>query len=792
MPFPLISLRRRGRFAPFLIPAALMFFVGALTCSLEAQTAPSFPVPSGAIYASPNGSPTGLGTQSSPIALSVAPSRLQNGDTLVLRGGTYSGVSELGLSIPNLTIQNAPGETVWLRGDTNVSGGWTTEILESGRTVWRRDGWNHSFPHNGGAIYIDPNYPAAGLRDTMTQNGAPLQQVVHKTDLVEGTFWVDSTNKRLYLGNAPSADLTATVSKRAISVWQGVAPNGYAYTGNGTKIRGLNFRGFADEGIIIGAPNVSIENCHFEWNGLQGVSVASNNRVNTGVVLRDCRFVSNGLKGVSAYRVNDLLVENCVFDGNNAERFSVHHDAAGIKFVGCRGVTIRDCIVADNLANGIWFDVSCFDSRAYRNDVRGNSKGIFCEISHRNWLAFNLLRHNETGLSIAGSSQTRVYNNTLAFNGVNLEVMDDGRTNDPHTDGPLNQGAPLDGNPFEIGENSEEAAMGATWWCRDNTLVNNLLWGGSGVSQLKADWSARSEATSLMVSSANFNAYGCQNGTHATHKWNLGSQQFRLYAALANFRAANPSFEINSLHQSASSGQNPYFVNAGSGDFRLHEDSLAVNAGAPLPLNIATELSVAQSPQHIGAMTAYFVPRVLETSAHEVVADAFVRDGSSAASNFGTLSELQIKRDATVGFSRQSHLRFDVSALRGKIQSVKLRLFGNLPAGTEAFVAASPVADDGWGETLVTWNNAPAGGSEITQTRVAGTTNTWYEWDVTEAAKSAVAGDKLLSLKLECAQVGIALARFNSRENSANRPQIVVESLVPVETTSGGGSGGSS
>lgn len=733
-------------------------------------TAASYTVPSGAIYVAPHGADTAAGTAAAPLSLSQAVKKATSGSTIVLKGGTYSLTAPISLS-KTLTLENAPGETVWIRGDISVAGGWSTEVLSNGKTVWRRDGWNYSFPNTLTGSYLDAADPYAGLRDMMTRGGVPLAQVGAKTQLVSGTFFVDTANQRLYVADAPTSDMTATAALRAFSIWQGVDSTGYAYSGKNCLLRGLNFRGFAEDAVMIGSPNVTVDNCLFAWSGSQGVSVADNGRVNTGVVLRNSRFASNGRKGIAANKVDGLTVENCIIDNNNAEGFNVGHDAAGAKFVGCRNVTIRDCQVTDNYANGLWFDVSCINPTAYRNRIENNVNGLYCEISTGGKLLFNVLVGNAWGITVSGASNTRVYNNTLVENGIDIEVKDDGRINDPTVDTPLQQGAGLDGNPLEPGESAEDAALGATWMCRSNTFRNNLFFDAGGEVLYKADWTARGEATSAMISASDHNAFGRPSTGPGVIKWNQGSKTYRLYTALSAFLTANPTYENSSQ---AADGTDPYFVSASTGDYRLRSTSPAVKAGAALPADLAQLLGVPASPQNIGALEAVAGAPASSWS-NSAIADAYVRDGSYASQNFGTVSELRQKTDSTTGqgYNRTTLLRFDLSNV-GSVTSAKLRLWGNSVSGASLPQRVRAVSNTTWSETGVTWSNLPALGSELSRTTLSGTAEKYYEWDITTYVQQAVAkGQTLLSLAVDGPAANVEQARFYSREAASNKPQII-------------------
>src|SRR5262245_13779769 len=60
-----------------------------------------------------------------------------------------------------------------------------------------------------------------------------------------------------------------------------------------------------------------------------------------------------------------------------------------------------------------------------------------------------------------------------------------------------------------------------------------------------------------------------------------------------------------------------------------------------------------------------------------LVADAYVRDGSYANTNYGKVANLRVKT-ASSNYNRWAYLRFDLGGVTGSVTLVKLRLFGRL------------------------------------------------------------------------------------------------------------------
>ncbi len=173
-------------------------------------------------------------------------------------------------------------------------------------------------------------------------------------------------------------------------------------------------------------------------------------------------------------------------------------------------------------------------------------------------------------------------------------------------------------------------------------------------------------------------------------------------------------------------------------------------------------------------------------------ADALVRDGTYAGTNYGTALELVTKKAATSNssYGRESYLKFDLTSVSGTISSAKIRLYGNLndANGTNVATAVYPVAITSWTEAGLTWTNKPAAGTTaLATTSVVNNTASWYEWDVTgfiEAEKAA--GRNTVSLALKNPAASTPYTTFASREAATNKPQLVITTTGSARTVSPG------
>lgn len=164
--------------------------------------------------------------------------------------------------------------------------------------------------------------------------------------------------------------------------------------------------------------------------------------------------------------------------------------------------------------------------------------------------------------------------------------------------------------------------------------------------------------------------------------------------------------------------------------------------------------------------------------------DAYVQDGTSANTNFGSAPDLQVKV-SDPGYNHESYISFDLSSYSaGSISGATLRLYGELEtAGTGYTVNVLPTSGS-WSESSITWNTKPADGSPvIASTTVSGTTGQWYTLDLTSYIQSQLAaGHTIISLAIKgAAYTTGGYADFNSREASSNTPQLVL--TVPQSAT---------
>lgn len=170
----------------------------------------------------------------------------------------------------------------------------------------------------------------------------------------------------------------------------------------------------------------------------------------------------------------------------------------------------------------------------------------------------------------------------------------------------------------------------------------------------------------------------------------------------------------------------------------------------------------------------------IETNVHALTstiglsADAYVRSGSYAGTNFGTATTLNSDSDDG-STTLWSYLRFSIGNV-GTISSAKLRLYvADTSAGPHT---VKRVSNTSWGETSINWNNKPAVDGVLVATIGSASSGSWIELDITSVAQP----NSTISLAIQPGSTdGLDL---RSRNHTSNQPQVVIVS------GGGGGSGG--
>jgi hypothetical protein len=224
---------------------------------------------------------------------------------------------------------------------------------------------------------------------------------------------------------------------------------------------------------------------------------------------------------------------------------------------------------------------------------------------------------------------------------------------------------------------------------------------------------------------------------------------------------------------------NPQFVSATSGastNFKLLATSPCLNTGLVMAANGGVDFYGTPLPAGTPDMGFYQHTSTGTTSILNATADAYVRDGSYATTNFGTLAYTVVKADA-VGYARKAYEKFDLSSVpASSVQAATLSLYVNsINTAPTRTISVYTTQTENWSETSINWNNAPTDTTYVGQIMITGTGT--YMLDVSSAINAQLAkSDHTVSFLLQNngANSSTNDITMNSREASSNQPTLRV------------------
>lgn len=429
--------------ATFALASPVSAFAAAAPApSMEAGTlipGITTPVSDQAIWVAPGGSDTGgNGSLAQPyrtLARGIA-SATATRNEVVLQAGTYH---ESIIVTKRVTVRSAPGAQVWMSGTSTMPASAWTRDAATGHSVatWSWTPYRVTPPPG-------TQDPAAGLPEQLFADGRPIRQVVNAASMTPDSFYYDATHGRVVLGSA----INPATTRIELSDLQGGLT--LQRGSEGSRILGIGFAGYASvwgHGRLSAAlllnmnsdstGQIEIAGSAFRHNGFAGVGA---NNV-PGLHVHDSTFVGNGNVGMRASTADGLVLEDSYFADNNlhyitsagthVSAWGTNHEIqhAGAKIGRSANVIVRRSVFANNLANGLWFDVGVSDTHVYGNRFEGNrTHGAFYEVSTRGYLFSNVSVDNgEMGFKTT-STHVLMSNNTSLRNGVGIGVVEDRRS----------------------------------------------------------------------------------------------------------------------------------------------------------------------------------------------------------------------------------------------------------------------------------------------------------------------------------------------------------------------------
>ncbi|MDF9799679.1 hypothetical protein OKW21_004942 [Catalinimonas alkaloidigena] len=543
----------------FLIALWMVFpvlTISAQPSGTSGTVSKNYSIPSGAYFAAPNGNGSAPCREGNPCSLSTALQKAPRGATIVLKGGTYRTSKYSTTIYRRLTIQPYPGANVTIKG-SEIEKDW----VASGNT-WRTQ-WDDLFgkPNNDDGRAIKEN-PMADHRDMVYINGQSQKQVSSKSQVSAGKFYVDYSSKNVYIGTNPSGKQV-----EISAVWWGF--NTYDLNESGVTIRGLKIMHYTDAGLFIGSPGTVIENCEVVWNGAAGIRVQHAN----DVVLKNNLFAYNACQGGGISYADRIKLINNSFKENNYENYNRNSwSASGVKLLWSKNAEVRNNSFVDNDANGLWLDERSNNSVIVHNFVKNSTRsGIHCEISNNVIIAGNVVlesgKHQSylgKGISVANSSGVKVYNNTLYDNELALDVIENTRGDEKDPNDP---------------------------YITRNTVIKNNILSEAFISEYPSSLyhMKKKNCGDNAISQQDNNAYyrSTAGDPNLAIRWKINNNscnEEQRFETIQEFKN-KLGFEKNGF--GIQGGSEPFFVNAGSDNFKLKSSSMAIKAGAPLPSDVA-------------------------------------------------------------------------------------------------------------------------------------------------------------------------------------------------------------
>lgn len=484
----------------------------------------SYGIPATAVFVANWGSDSSAGTMSSPVrtlarALVVAPSS----GTIVMRGGTYN---ESNAIYKTVTVQNYPGETVWLDGSTAVNG-W---VQDGAR--WRHDGWTTRFDHSptyskGAPDSSSPNWqfvnpasaPMAAHPDQIWLDGVQQTQAKSLASTGPNSFYLDEATSRLYVGSNPTAkQVLASNLVQALNI-----------RAAGVVIRGIGIRRFANSVWHVGAitvekPNATVDNVVVSEMATTGISIQS-----TGASLRKVTVERSGMLGIHARHADNLTITGVLSRWNNSEHFNIAPVSGGAKVGATRGVVVTNSSFSDNFGHGFWDDMSVYNSVFRGTNFNSNSgDGLFLEISARAVVGDSLFLNNKMdGIKVNNTSNVKIWNNTFLGNGRSIWLAQDARRNTNRNDAAVDSRVTWPDPEMP-------------WQLDDITLSNNIIGlpNGSANCVLCVEDYSRQETAEGMRIKVNGNIYNRLSPTSPSWLtvWSRGSAAPATFTSLASFK----------------------------------------------------------------------------------------------------------------------------------------------------------------------------------------------------------------------------------------------------------------
>ncbi|HEX5410749.1 MAG TPA: right-handed parallel beta-helix repeat-containing protein [Terriglobia bacterium] len=279
--------------------------------------------------------------------------------------------------------------------------------------------------------------PACMYPEDLFFDSKPLTRVPSGSLVVPGTWYLDYSAEKIYVGSDPGGHITE-LSTLGAAFWgdagnvtiQGLVIEKYACIAGKGAVNAMN----SLYGYGAAAVNWKVDSNEIMLN--HGVGV----RVNSGMVVTNNKIHDNGQMGIAG-NGDQTLVQNNEIYKNNFAGYAFDWEAGGIKFATyATNVTIDANYVHDNGGPGIHADISCDYVTIKNNHTAHNiGSGIHYEISYNGVISGNTVENDGSspqgtsfwygaGILISNASNVQVYGNTVTncMNGIGGTQTDRG------------------------------------------------------------------------------------------------------------------------------------------------------------------------------------------------------------------------------------------------------------------------------------------------------------------------------------------------------------------------------
>lgn len=588
-------------------------------------TSYTIPGDGSARYVATTGSDAADGSVGTPWAtLTHAVATAPTGATIVMRAGSYfeggdtqGSAATTGIQVTKqLTIQNYPGEVVWLDG-SRVASSWTAADglwWTAYDRVFDRSPTNVRGADDTGAVnfkWVNPAYPLAPLADMALYDGTQLTPVATKAEVSAGEFWVEGANTgsgkwfaatKLWIGDNPSGH-TVNVSDKVACL---------RIVGTGCVVRGIGIRRYSnscpDRGVLLTERSDTVyENLHINDTAEDAITVVGSATQGWNCFIRKTSIERSGALGIAGRNADEIELDRVLIRTANRHRWNTSPQAGAIKITATQTVTLTKSLIdAPLVSKGFWCDQTVDTVTVTRNRFLNiPDKAVMLEVGSKGLVAGNVFDGCTSPIRTNNTDRVRIWNNTIvrfAERGVSWN-QDTRRANNGVT--PFNRDDRQPQSYYDLPEND--------WQINDLEFCNNVIAAPAAGAQSmlaiedhqRSSGTARPFSAYHPVSGGNLYAWTVKPTYPWLHPSAVGggvpaaeiknAQTLAIYKT--NTAAALGVSEAAGLEQGST-----YSSSAGVIGADLAPTTAGIhNQAVALPADIAAALGVATGTKHVGA-----------------------------------------------------------------------------------------------------------------------------------------------------------------------------------------------